>query len=52
MRVRVLAPSPPSPDAAPAAPDLEDAYLTIIHAAGAGRSPHGVLRDDPARAQR
>jgi ABC-type multidrug transport system ATPase subunit len=52
VRVRVLAPAPPSPDAVPAAPDLEDAYLTIIHAAGVGRSPHGVQRDDPAQAQR
>jgi ABC-2 type transport system ATP-binding protein len=38
VRVRVLAPAPPGPDAVPAVPDLEDAYLTIIHAAGAGRS--------------
>jgi ABC-type multidrug transport system ATPase subunit len=38
VRVRVLAPVPPGPDAVPVAPDLEDAYLTIIHAAGAGRS--------------
>jgi ABC-2 type transport system ATP-binding protein len=30
-RVRVLAPAPPAPDAVPAAPDLEDAYLAIIH---------------------
>jgi ABC-2 type transport system ATP-binding protein len=29
VRVRLLAPAPPTPDAAP--PDLEDAYLTIIH---------------------
>jgi ABC-type multidrug transport system ATPase subunit len=33
VRVRLLAPSAPAPDAAPARPDLEDAYLTIIHAA-------------------
>jgi ABC-2 type transport system ATP-binding protein len=31
VRVRVLTPVAPAPDAAPAAPDLEDAYLTIIH---------------------
>jgi ABC-2 type transport system ATP-binding protein len=30
-RVRLLAPVPPGADAAPAPPDLEDAYLTIIH---------------------
>ncbi len=48
VRVRVLAPAPPSADAVPAVPDLEDAYLTIIHAAGVGRSPHGVRRDGPA----
>jgi ABC-type multidrug transport system ATPase subunit len=52
VRVRVLAPAPPSADAVPAAPDLEDAYLTIIHAAGAGRSPRGPLRDDPAQVRR
>jgi len=39
VRVRVLSAGRPGPDAVPAAPDLEDAYLTIIHAAGAGRSP-------------
>jgi ABC-2 type transport system ATP-binding protein len=52
VRVRVLAPAPPSADAVPAAPDLEDAYLTIIHAAGVGRSPLGPVRDDPARVRR
>ena len=52
VRVRVLAPAPPSADAVPAAPDLEDAYLTIIHAAGVGRSPRGPLRDDPAQVRR
>jgi ABC-2 type transport system ATP-binding protein len=31
VRVRLLAPVPPGADAAPAPPDLEDAYLTIIH---------------------
>jgi ABC-2 type transport system ATP-binding protein len=31
VRVRLLAPVPPTPDAVPAPPDLEDAYLTIIH---------------------
>jgi len=33
VRVRLLAPAPPAPDAVPTAPDLEDAYLTVIHAA-------------------
>jgi ABC-type multidrug transport system ATPase subunit len=33
VRVRLLAPMPPAPDAVPTAPDLEDAYLTIIHVA-------------------
>jgi hypothetical protein len=33
VRVRLLAPAAPAPGAVPAAPDLEDAYLTIIHAA-------------------
>ncbi|WP_432830756.1 ABC transporter ATP-binding protein [Dactylosporangium sp. CA-092794] len=33
VRVRLLAPSPPGPDAVATAPDLEDAYLTIIHEA-------------------
>jgi ABC-type multidrug transport system ATPase subunit len=32
VRVRVLAPAPPEPDAVPVPPDLEDAYLTILHA--------------------
>jgi ABC-2 type transport system ATP-binding protein len=31
VRVRLLAPAPPGADAAPAPPELEDAYLTIIH---------------------
>ncbi len=31
VRVRLLAPAAPGADAAPVAPDLEDAYLTIIH---------------------
>jgi ABC-type multidrug transport system ATPase subunit len=31
VRVRLLAPAAPRPDAVPVAPDLEDAYLTIIH---------------------
>jgi ABC-2 type transport system ATP-binding protein len=43
VRVRLLAAARPSPDAVPAPPDLEDAYLTIIHAAGVGRSPHAAL---------
>jgi ABC-2 type transport system ATP-binding protein len=38
VRVRVLAPAAPVPGAVPAAPDLEDAYLTIIHAAPGPRS--------------
>lgn len=33
IRVRVLAPVTPTPDAVPVPPDLEDAYLTIIHRA-------------------
>src|SRR5258708_23716166 len=32
-RVRLLAPMAPAPDAVPTAPDLEDAYLTIIDGA-------------------
>jgi ABC-2 type transport system ATP-binding protein len=31
VRVRLLAPAAPGADAVPVAPDLEDAYLTIIH---------------------
>lgn len=31
VRVRLLAPASPTPDAVPGRPDLEDAYLTIIH---------------------
>jgi ABC-2 type transport system ATP-binding protein len=31
VRVRLLAPAAPGADAAPVPPDLEDAYLTIIH---------------------
>lgn len=31
MRVRVLAPSAPVADAVPVAPDLEDAYLAVVH---------------------
>ena len=31
VRVRVLAPSVPAADAVAVAPDLEDAYLTIVH---------------------
>jgi ABC-2 type transport system ATP-binding protein len=31
VRVRLLAPMVPAPDAVPVPPDLEDAYLTIIH---------------------
>lgn len=29
--LRLLAPAAPGADAVPVAPDLEDAYLTIIH---------------------
>jgi hypothetical protein len=31
MRVRVLAASAPVADAVPVAPDLEDAYLAVVH---------------------
>ena len=31
VRVRLLAPAPPAPEAVPAPPDLEDAYLTLVH---------------------
>jgi ABC-2 type transport system ATP-binding protein len=31
VRARLLAPTAPSPDAVSAAPDLEDAYLAIVH---------------------
>ena len=33
VRVRLLAPAAPTADAAPVMPDLEDAYLTIVHGA-------------------
>jgi ABC-type multidrug transport system ATPase subunit len=46
VRVRLLAPSPPAGDARPVAPDLEDAYLTIIHGA------HGSALGDAAGARR
>jgi ABC-2 type transport system ATP-binding protein len=52
VRVRVLSAGRPGPDAVPAPPDLEDAYLTIIHAAGAGRSPLGPAPDDAAQVRR
>jgi ABC-type multidrug transport system ATPase subunit len=32
MRVRVLSPTPPGPDATPVSPDLEDVYLAVIQA--------------------
>lgn len=32
VRVRLLAAAAPAPGAVPVAPDLEDAYLTIVHA--------------------
>jgi ABC-type multidrug transport system ATPase subunit len=35
VRVRLLAPAAPGADAAPVPPDLEDAYLTIIHGSAA-----------------
>jgi ABC-2 type transport system ATP-binding protein len=45
VRVRVLTPVAPAPDAAPAAPDLEDAYLTIIHGvAGPARGNTATAR--------
>jgi ABC-2 type transport system ATP-binding protein len=45
VRVRVLTPVAPAPDATPAAPDLEDAYLTIIHGVpGPGRGNIAAAR--------
>ncbi len=43
VRLRVLAPTPPAPDATPAAPDLEDAYLATIYwnAGHVGHVPGG-----------
>jgi ABC-2 type transport system ATP-binding protein len=35
MRVRLLAASPPVADAVPVAPDLEDAYLAVVHGSAA-----------------
>jgi ABC-2 type transport system ATP-binding protein len=35
MRVRLLAASPPAADAVPVAPDLEDAYLAVVHGSAA-----------------
>jgi ABC-2 type transport system ATP-binding protein len=46
VRVRVLAPEAPAPDAAPVPPDLEDAYLTIVHGVA------GPARGDTAAARR
>jgi ABC-2 type transport system ATP-binding protein len=46
VRVRVLAPVAPAPDAAPVPPDLEDAYLTVIHGVP------GPARGDTAAARR
>ncbi|MFC7546500.1 ATP-binding cassette domain-containing protein [Plantactinospora sp. GCM10030261] len=42
VRVRLVSPVPPGPDASPVAPDLEDAYLAVVTArtglpSGAGR---------------
>ncbi len=53
VRVRLLALAPPAPDVVPAAPDLEDAYLTIIHsepgsviaAARGGTAQGGTARE-------
>jgi ABC-2 type transport system ATP-binding protein len=45
VRVRLLAPAPPVPGAVPVAPDLEDAYLTIIHAGRA--QPRDAARTRP-----
>ena len=38
VRIRMLAPAAPAADAVPVPPDLEDAYLTIVH-----RSPGSAL---------
>ena len=46
VRVRVLAPAAPAQGAAPAPPDLEDAYLTITHAA-AGPVASGAAQARP-----
>ncbi|MGH3301567.1 MAG: ABC transporter ATP-binding protein [Streptosporangiaceae bacterium] len=43
VRVRLLAPAAPVPGAVPVAPDLEGAYLTIVHGA-APRDRAGALR--------
>jgi ABC-2 type transport system ATP-binding protein len=42
VRVRLLAPAAPGADAVPVAPDLEDAYLTIIHGSPALGATTGV----------
>jgi ABC-2 type transport system ATP-binding protein len=39
VRARVLSEAPPLPDAVPARPDLEDAYLRAVHSAAAPVSP-------------
>ncbi|WP_369183723.1 ABC transporter ATP-binding protein [Streptomyces sp. Y1] len=49
VRLRLLASDPPTPDAVPVPPDLEDAYLGVIHGAdalGSGTRPAnpGVVR--------
>lgn len=45
VRVRLLAPAAPAASAAPVPPDLEDAYLTIIHsAAGPALGPAAEAR--------
>ena len=43
VRVRLLASAAPAADAAPVPPDLEDAYLTIVHGA-APRAAAGASR--------
>ena len=43
VRVRLLCPTAPIPGAVPVAPDLEDAYLTIVHGS-APRERAGALR--------
>ena len=49
VRVRLLAPAPPAGNAVPVTPDLEDAYLAVIH--GGPGPAAGPARDDAARAR-
>ncbi|MFJ6772993.1 ABC transporter ATP-binding protein [Kitasatospora sp. NPDC091257] len=46
VRLRLLAAEPPRPDAVPVPPDLEDAYLGVIHRPGEpdGAEPRAVRR--------